>query len=221
MVIKHTKSDKEPELKLDEYKINVVQQYEYLGMVLDNKLALNNYLNVIWNKTNVKIGILAKIRRSISEKTAARIYKCMIRPHLDYIDFVIESGSADRINKINNIQEKAIQRIEYCIIPENRSDVKMLQEKYGVEDLKLRRKRNLVKIMYLQSSLEGNKCENNLSMTLRSANKVKLKNDFTNKTKVYNSPFYRGLWLWNALPPDLQKEDKTTFKKRVKTHFFK
>ena len=111
--------------------------YEYLGMVLDSKLAMNNYLNVIWNKTNAKIGILAKIRRFISESTAARIYKCMIRPHLDYINFVIESGSADRVSKINNIQKKAIQRIEYCIVPENRSDLELLQKKYGIEDLKL------------------------------------------------------------------------------------
>ena len=72
----------------------------------------------------------------MSENTAACIYKCMIRPHLDYIDFVIES---DRVKRINNIKKKAIRRIEYCVVPENRSDVKLLQEKYGIENLKLRR----------------------------------------------------------------------------------
>ena len=63
MVIKHTKVDAEPALLLDNCKIGTVQQYEYLGMVLDSKLAMNNlnYLDVIWSKTNVKIGILAKI----------------------------------------------------------------------------------------------------------------------------------------------------------------
>ena len=50
----------------------------------------------------------------ISEKTAIRIYKCMIRPHLDYIDFTIDSGSADRIQKLDNLQKKAVRRIEYC-----------------------------------------------------------------------------------------------------------
>ena len=34
------------------------------------------------------------------------IYKCMIRPHLDYIDFVVESGSADRIKKARYAPEK-------------------------------------------------------------------------------------------------------------------
>ena len=80
----------------------------------------------------------------------------MIRPHLDHIDFVIESGSADRVSKINNIQKKAIQRIEYCTVPENRSDLELLQKKYGIEDLKLWRKRNMAKIMFSQSSIAEN-----------------------------------------------------------------
>ena len=95
MVIKHNRVNDETELKLNGHKINNVRQYEYHGMVLDDKLAMNNYLDVMWKKTNAKIGILAKIRCFISEKTAIRIYKCMIRPHLDNIDFVIESGSAE------------------------------------------------------------------------------------------------------------------------------
>ena len=222
MVVKHDKLNNVPELELDGCKINTVHQYEYLGMIMDDKLAMNNYLDVTWKKTNAKIGILAKIRRYISEKTATRIYKSMIRPHLDYIDFVIESGSADRINKLNNIQKKAIRRIEYCVTPENRIEIKTLQEKYDIEDLNLRRKRNIVKIMYAQSTLVENKKEDYANMTLRSSKKVKMKNNFTDKTKVYNSPHNRGLRLWNELPPDLQKEkDKHTFKKHLKSYKFK
>ena len=72
----------------------------------------------MWKKANAKIGILAKKRCFITEKTAMKIYKCMIRPHLDYIDSVVESGSADRIQKLDTLQKKAIRRIEYCMAPE-------------------------------------------------------------------------------------------------------
>ena len=68
-------------------------------MILDHKLTMNEYLDLIWKKSNSKIGILAKIRHFISTKTAIRIYKCMIRPHLDHIDNVIDLGSVDRIKK--------------------------------------------------------------------------------------------------------------------------
>ena len=54
------------------------------------------------------MGILSRIRRFISQKTAINIYKCMIRPHLDYIDFVVDSGAYDRIKKLDRLQDKAI-----------------------------------------------------------------------------------------------------------------
>ena len=84
---------------------------------------------------------MAKIRRFITEKTAMKIYKCMIRPHLDYIYFVVESGSADRIKKLDTFQKKAIRRIEYCMVPENRQSIDVYLEKYKIESLHLRQKK--------------------------------------------------------------------------------
>ena len=48
---------------------------------------------------------------------------------------------------------------------------------------------------------------------LRSKPKVKLKNKFASITMVYNCPLYRGIRLWDQLPPSLQKEEhKIRFK---------
>ena len=221
MIVRYMKVQHEPELKIKQMKINTVRHYEYLGMTLDDKLTMNDYLDVISKKTNAKIGILSRIRRFISEKTAVRVYKCMIRPHLDYIDFVIDSGSANRIQKLDNLQRKAIRRIEYCMLPANRKDIDTLQELYKIEPLRLRRKRNLVKIMYNQSHEENNLKECNVNMELRSAKKIKMKSDLTSKTRVYNSLLYRGLKLWDSLPADIQKEkDKYKFKKKLSTYNF-
>ena len=145
----------------------------------------------------------------------------MIRPHLYYIDFVIDSASADRVNKLDNLQKKAIRRIEYCTLPANRKDIDNLQELYKIEPLRLRRKRNLTKIMYNQSLEKNNRHVSVATMTLRSANKIKLKSDFTSKTRVHNSPLYRGLRLWNSQPVDMQHEkDKFKFKKKLSLHKF-
>ena len=152
MVIRHTKAPYEPNFIVKENKISTVHQYEYLGKLLDDKLSMNNYPDNMWKKANSKLGILSKIRRFISEKTAVRTYKTMIRPHLDYIDFVVESGSADRIQRLDNLKKKAIRRIEYCKNVENRQDKKVLQGKYKIEDLALRHKRNLVKIIHTLSA---------------------------------------------------------------------
>ena len=77
-------------------------------MILDDTLTMNQYIDTMWKKANAKVGILAKIRRFITEKTAVRIYKTMIRPHLDYIDFFVDSGSADRIQIKGNAQNRIL-----------------------------------------------------------------------------------------------------------------
>ena len=49
-----------------------------------------------------------------------------------------------------------------------------------------------------------------------------MKKDFTSKTKILNSPLYRGIRFWDSLPRDMQKEkDFRAFKKRLLTHTFK
>ena len=224
MLIKHTKVTGEAQINIGNYKIGTVSTYEYLGMILDDKLSMNDYLDKMWKTANAKIGIMAKIRRFITEKTAMKIYKCMIRPHLDYIDFVVESGSADRIKKLDNLQKKAVRRIEYCVSPENRQNLDVLLGKYKIENLQLRRKRNLVKIMYSRSScsLYQNLKVDTVKINLRSKKKIHMKKDFSSETKILNSPLYRGIKLWDSLPSDLQKEqDFRTFRKRLTTYTFK
>ena len=54
---------------------------------------------------------------------------------------------------------------------------------------------------------------------LRSKPKVKLKNKFTSITKVYNSPLYRGIRLWDQLPPNLQTEKNNIRFKTVINRF--
>ena len=68
--------------------------------------------------------------------------------------------------------------------------------KYNIEELRLRRKRNLVKIMYTQSKNIENLKATSVERALRSGNKMQMKNDFTNITKVYNSPLYRRIRPW-------------------------
>ena len=54
-------------------------------------------------------------------------------------------------------------------------------------------------------------------MELRSKNKVKFKQNFTDTTKVLNSPFYRRMYLWNQLPAHIQQiEEISVFKTNIR-----
>ena len=52
-IIKHTKVPNELTLDVEKNNISIVNQYEYLDMVLDDKLTMNKYLDTIWEKTTL------------------------------------------------------------------------------------------------------------------------------------------------------------------------
>ena len=118
------------------------------------------------------------------------------------------------VQKLDRLKKQASRRIVYCINPEDRQDTDVLMVKYNIKDLRLRRKRNLVKIIYMQSKNSENLKATSVERALRSANKLKMKNYFTNIIKVHNSPIYRGISLWDSLPASLQKKRTNAHSKR-------
>ena len=198
-----------------------VKKYEYLGVFLDGKLAMSNHIEHIIKKVQTKLSTLRKFRRHISEITALRIYKSLIMCHMDYGDFVIDSGLKKNVDKLDKLQTKTIRCIEYQLDTDKRKDLETLYNKYKLEPLKVRRNRNLVKLMYAESKVSANKEADKPTMTLRSASSVKLIHKFTKLTKIQQSPYYRGLQLWDKLPPDIQKlESKIEFKSKIKSFKF-
>ena len=71
--------------------------------------------------------------------------------------------------------------------------------------------------MYNQSTYDMNMVRTKCDRILRSNRKVLLKYTFSNLTKLHNSPFYRGVKIWNTLPEKIQKcRQKKEFKRMVK-----
>ena len=57
---------------------------------------------------NFRIIQLIRLRKYVTEEIAVTIYKQMIIPLLDYADFLVESASKTKIEKLEKIQEKAL-----------------------------------------------------------------------------------------------------------------
>ena len=54
MVIRHMKAPLEPNFSVQGNKISTVHQYEYLGILLDDKLSMNDYLDTTWTKKTTR-----------------------------------------------------------------------------------------------------------------------------------------------------------------------
>ena len=204
-------------LIVDEKSLCKVTRYEYLGVLIDQDLKMIPHVESMYKRANSKLGILTKIRRFITEKTAVKVYKTMIRPYLEYVDFIIESSSQEMVKKLDVFQRKALRRIEYCLIPEEKKSYEVLESKYKIEKLAIRRKRSLLRVMYINSKDINNIKNRTHDINLRSTKKVKMKEDFSGLTKLHRSPYYRGIKLWESLPETVQHaETKIIFKNEVK-----
>ena len=186
---------------------------------MDDKLCMDNHIDHVMKKVQGKLCILRKFRRHITEKTALRIYKCLIMCHFDYGDFVVDSGTKINIEKLNRLQVRTMRCVEYRLDPAQRLDIEDLYHKYNLETLKNRRQKNLLKIMFNESKKDSNIDIYRPELVLRSRKNVKLNHKFTRLTKIQQSPYYRGLQLWDKLPKELQSiETKHEFKNRIKRY---
>ena len=208
-------------LQIHTENIDFVNSFEYLGIHIDHSLSMNNHVDSIYKKCTMKLSLLYKIRHFISQNTALSIFKSMIRPYMDYGDFIIDSAHSVRIDRLERLQNRIKRLIEYCHVKENWENINVLMNTYNVEPLHIRRKRNILNIMYDQSLNADNISAGTCEINLRSSKKVKMKSAFTKLTKVMKSPLYRGLELWNQLPHELQNEpSKVRLKNVIKKHAF-
>ena len=79
-------------------------------------------------------------------------------------------------SKIDKFLERLLVRlIEYYPIKDNREDIDVLFLMYNIEPLKIRWKRNLIKLMHDQSKDIENVHLKHCNIKLRSSNKIKMK----------------------------------------------
>ena len=76
-------------------------------------LTTERHINKSVGKANNKLFMIHKLRKCLSKKTTALLYKQLVRPHLEYCDFLIDSCLKKHIDKFDNIQKRALHTINY------------------------------------------------------------------------------------------------------------
>ena len=64
--------------------------HKHLGMYLDEKLNFGNHITEKIAKANKGIGVIKKLHDVLPRRALLTIYKCFIRPDLDYGDFIYD-----------------------------------------------------------------------------------------------------------------------------------
>ena len=87
--------------------VNQSTSYDYLGVTLDDKLTLTEYLQKLYKKGSTRLKLLSTVSESISPYVAETIYCAMIEPVLMYCSPVLLGDERQICHKLQNLQERA------------------------------------------------------------------------------------------------------------------
>ena len=193
--------------KVDE-NVGKTQLYTYLGVAVDNNLNFESFLKSIIQKVNFKLYLFSKIRYLLTFNAAIMVYKQMVLPFFDYMDILIDAGPKKYIDKLQQLQFRGIQIIYQYHFEGRRiknSDKTLLQSSLSLMELRFRRKKHLLQMMYGLKSRKPNLVEHkNRSMTLRSDKNIAFRQDKLNSEIFVKAPHVRDDFLWKQLPSEVQ-----------------
>ena len=96
-------------------KIESVQKFKYLGVILDPTLSFTEHVEYIRNKVIPRLKMLEKTRCMVDKDTSLKLYKSLITPLFDYCSVVYDCLSArdtDRLQKIQNCALRIILKMD-------------------------------------------------------------------------------------------------------------
>ncbi|MEO1211654.1 MAG: reverse transcriptase family protein [Cyanobacteria bacterium J06638_20] len=96
-----------PQIKINNQTIDCVQEFDFLGVLLDSNLKWHSHLNKISKKISKAIGIMGKIKKIMPINTMRILYFALVNPHLDY--GILNWGHS--ANRLVTSQKKAIRII--------------------------------------------------------------------------------------------------------------
>ena len=87
--------------------IKRVSEFKYLGVLFDEKISWNAHVKYIISKVGKRLGMLRRIRGSITSHCANTIYLSYVRPILEYCDIVWDSCGVCNSTSLEKLQGRA------------------------------------------------------------------------------------------------------------------
>ena len=110
---------------------------KHLGLFLDEKLSFLEHINEKIKKVTVGVNLMHKLNLLLPRSSLLTVYKCFIRPHLDYGDVIYDKPNlSSSTNKIESVQYNAALAITGAI---RGTSKEKLYKELGFESLKDRR----------------------------------------------------------------------------------
>jgi len=90
-------------------RFDLVSEYKYLGLTIDNKFSFNKQYKTLYNKLTTFFKYIYNISYYIDKKLIAKIYKSFILPHIEYASISYIYFRKTHFIKLSNINNKILK----------------------------------------------------------------------------------------------------------------
>ena len=122
-----------------------VQNYKYLGIILDPNLSFAKHIANLVSVVNFKAYSFTKFRHMLTKSAAIRLYKSMILPYLDYGDSIYGGANQDLLQKLQRLQNRCLRIATYQF---GHTDTTELHKQTKTSFLNQRRETHLLNLMF-------------------------------------------------------------------------
>ena len=187
--------------------IERVNEFKYLGVVIDDKMSLKPNTDYVCKKLSKKIYFLGRIRKKLSITTAIKIYNAIVKPHFQYCSTILFLTSQGDIARLQKLQNKAMRIILKCARLTHIKD--MLERLNWLNITQLIKLNVLLFVFKMKNDMLPSYLCNNLKYisdsqpyNLRSAQNFRLQYKATSRAQ--NTMMFKGLQLYNNLPSKIK-----------------
>ena len=186
-----------------------------LGIKFHSSLKFDSHISTVVNKANQIIGLIKRSFYFMDKSLFLKLYKTLVRPHLDYGNSIWYPISKKNIQSIENVQRRATR-----IVPElkNLTYEERLFE-LNLPTLEYRRKRgDLIHMFKIIHGIDDISCEKFISFNENTTrgHSFKLNKPRCLKSLRLNAFPARCIDNWNSLPDELVRTEKLdSFKNRL------
>ena len=213
------------QVKAKDCALEQVQQFKYLGVVLDPLLDFSQHVKYLESKTLSKIGFLGRIRNFVDHVRSLMLYKTLILPLFDYCDIVYHC--------LNHRDKHILQKLQNCALRNTVRCHKLtptvqLHENCSIELLSTRRDIHVSNEMYkVNTGMSPHNIQYMFELSRDKHCKVTRNamndNYYVPRCRLETGKRnfrYRGAKNWNALPRGLrQSSSLSVFKRNCASYY--
>lgn len=209
------------EIKINNVMIEQVQEFKYLGVMIDHRLSMQNHTDFISKKLNKKFYVFKRCEKKMNLHAKITYCTSLVLPHIDYCSSILFLLNKSQLNQIQLILNRFMRTV---LRVGRRTPIKEMLEALKWMSVK---QRVVYNSMMFINKISNNQCPQYLSEKLqlvsshhqlntRQANEYAI--PICKKVSTKNSLFVNGVSIYNSINKEFKK---TTVKNGFKNFLIK